>query len=133
VALQTGVIDGQENPYANIYAGKFQEVQKYLSETRHVYTPSFPTVSLARFEAYPENVQEAILEAGRETQDWTYQEAERVEEETKQKLLDAGMEFNVADRAAFVEASKPVYEAFAEEVPGGQALIDEALALADGC
>jgi TRAP-type C4-dicarboxylate transport system substrate-binding protein len=56
-----------------------------------------------------------------------------VEEETKQKLLDAGMEFNVADRAAFVEASKPVYEAFAEEVPGGQALIDEALALADGC
>lgn len=133
VGLQTGVIDGQENPYANIYAGKFQEVQKYLSETRHVYTPSFPTASLAKFEAYPPEVQEAILEAAAETQEWTYQEAARLEDETKQKLLDAGMEFNVADREAFVEGSKPVYETFAQEVPGGQELIDKALALADGC
>ncbi|MGI9492867.1 MAG: TRAP transporter substrate-binding protein, partial [Geminicoccaceae bacterium] len=50
VALQTGVIDGQENPYANINAAKFQEVQKYLSETNHVYTPSFPTASKKLFD-----------------------------------------------------------------------------------
>ena len=39
VALQTGVMDGQENPLAQIYASKFQEVQQYLSLTGHVYTP----------------------------------------------------------------------------------------------
>ncbi len=133
VALQTGVIDGQENPYANIYAGKFHEVQEFLSETRHVYTPSFPTASLSKFNAYPEEVRTAIMEAAAETQDWTYEEAARLDEETKQKLLDAGMKLNVANRDAFVEASKPVYEAFAEEVPGGRELIDRALALADGC
>ena len=41
VALQTGVIDGQENPFAQIYSAKFQEVQKYLSMTGHVYTPAY--------------------------------------------------------------------------------------------
>jgi TRAP-type transport system periplasmic protein len=43
------------------------------------------------------------------------------------------MEFNEADREAFVAASQPVYDLFAEEVPGGKELIDQALALADGC
>ncbi|HLW28216.1 MAG TPA: TRAP transporter substrate-binding protein, partial [Kiloniellales bacterium] len=133
VGLQTGVIDGQENPYSNIYAGRFQEVQTYLTETRHIYTPSFPTASLRRFESYPEEVQEAILRAGRETQGWTYEQAAVLEEETKEKLLEAGMEFNVADREAFVAGSKAVYDAFAEEVPGGAELIERALALADGC
>ena len=64
VALQTGVVDGQENPYANIYAAKFNEVQKYLSETNHVYTPSFPTASKRLFDSWPEEVQNAVLEAG---------------------------------------------------------------------
>ena len=90
-ALQTGVIDGQENPYANIYAGRFHEVQEYLSETNHVYTPSFPTASLRRFNSYPQEVQDAILEAGREVQEWTYQEAEALDQETKQRLIDGGM------------------------------------------
>ena len=43
-ALQTGVIDGQENPFAQIYSAKFQEVQKYLSLTGHVYTPAYVAV-----------------------------------------------------------------------------------------
>ena len=43
------------------------------------------------------------------------------------------MTFNVADRAAFVAASKPVYDQFAAEVKGGKELIDKALALANGC
>jgi tripartite ATP-independent transporter DctP family solute receptor len=133
VALQTGVIDGQENPYANIWAAKFQEVQTYLSQTNHVFTPSFPTASLRLFENWPEEVQQAVMETGDEIQAWTYAEAEKLDGELRQKLIDGGMEFNEADREAFVEASKPVYEQFAAEVEGGQELIDRALALADGC
>jgi TRAP-type transport system periplasmic protein len=133
VALQTGVMDGQENPYVNVHAGRFQEVQRYLSETRHVYTPSFPVVSVQRFNAYPEEVQEAILEEGRELTPWVYELAERLDTEVRDELIAAGMEFNEADREAFVAASQPVYDLFAEEVPGGKDLIDQALALADGC
>lgn len=39
-ALETKAIDGQENPYANIYSAKFYEAQKYLSITQHAYTPA---------------------------------------------------------------------------------------------
>jgi len=133
VALQTGVIDGQENPYVNIDAAKFQEVQKYLSETNHVYTPSFPTASKRLFDGWPQEVQEAVMAAGAEVQPWTYERAAALDEELREKLIAAGMEFNTADRDAFVEASRPVYEQFAAEVEGGQDLIDRALALADGC
>jgi tripartite ATP-independent transporter DctP family solute receptor len=45
VALQTGVIDGQENPLTNIAGGKLNEVQKYLSMSGHVYSPAYPTGS----------------------------------------------------------------------------------------
>jgi len=133
VALQTGVMDGQENPYVNIDAGKFQEVQRYLTETRHIYTPSFPTASLRRFRAYPAEVQRAILEEAAAIQDWTYALAEKLEGEVRDKLIAAGMQFNQSDRDAFVAASKPVYDQFAAEVPGGPALIERALALANGC
>jgi TRAP-type transport system periplasmic protein len=133
VALQTGVIDGQENPYANIASAKFNEVQKYLSETNHVYTPSFPVASLKRWESWPKEVQDAILQAGQEVQPWTYETAAQLDADLRQQLIDGGMEFNEADREAFVAASKPIYEEFAAEVEGGQELIDRALALADGC
>ncbi len=45
VGLQTGVIDGQENPLAQIWGSKLYEVQKYLSLTSHVYTPAYVVVS----------------------------------------------------------------------------------------
>jgi tripartite ATP-independent transporter DctP family solute receptor len=108
VALQTGVIDGQENPYVNINAAKFNEVQKYLSETNHVYTPSFPTASKRLFDSWPQEVQDAVMAAGAEVQPWTYERAAALDEELRQKLIDAGMEFNTADREAFVAASKPM-------------------------
>jgi TRAP-type transport system periplasmic protein len=133
VALQTGVIDGQENPYANIWAAKFHEVQEYLSETNHVYTPSFPTASKRLFDSWPQEVQDAVLEAGAEVQPWTYETAAKLDEDLKQKLIDGGMAINEADREAFFAASQPVYDQFAAEVEGGKELIDKALALADGC
>ncbi len=133
VALQTGVIDGQENPYANINAAKFQEVQKYLSETNHVYTPSFPTASKKLFDSWPAEVQDAVMSTAADVQGWTYDYAAKVEGELRDSLQAGGMEFNVADRDAFVAASTPIYEQFASEVEGGAELIERVLALADGC
>jgi tripartite ATP-independent transporter DctP family solute receptor len=133
VALQTGVIDGQENPYANIASAKFNEVQKYLSETNHVYTPSFPVASVKRWDSWPQEVQDAILKAGQDVQPWTYETATQLDKDLRQELIDGGMTFNEADREAFIAASKPVYDQFAAEVEGGQELIERALALADGC
>lgn len=131
-ALQTGVIDGQENPYAQIASAKFQEVQKYLSITGHVYTPAYVLVSDRHFSALPENVQAALLECGAETQNYVYDEAARLETELLDVIKAAGVEVNEADKDAFIAASKAVYDAFASEVAGGGELIDRVLGLQGG-
>jgi tripartite ATP-independent transporter DctP family solute receptor len=130
-ALQTGVIDGQENPYAQIWSAKFQEVQKYLSITGHVYTPAYVLVSDKHFAKLPEDVQDALVKCARETQDFVYESAARLETELLQNLKDGGIEVNEADKDAFISASTPIYEEFAASVEGGQTLIDTVQGLAN--
>ena len=130
-ALQTGVMDGQENPYAQIASAKFQEVQKYLSITGHVYTPAYIVASKKNFAELPEDVQAGLAECAAKTQDYTYEEAARLETELLEVIKAAGVEVNEADKDAFVAASAPIYKAFAEEVEGGQEMIDKVLGLAN--
>ncbi len=129
-ALQTGVIDGQENPYAQIASAKFQEVQKYLSITGHVYTPAYILTSSKTFAKQSADVQAMLTECASDTQTFTYEKAAQLETELLAVIKDAGVEVNEADKAAFIEASKPIYEGFAAEVEGGQELIDTVMGLA---
>jgi TRAP-type transport system periplasmic protein len=131
VALQTGTIDGQENPLSNIYGGKFQEVQKYLSMTGHVYSPSFIAMGKKYFDDLPADIRATIVDVARSVQGWAYAVAITDENKLYQTLTDAGMQANEADKKAFVAASASVYEQFAAEVPAGKELIATALALAD--
>jgi tripartite ATP-independent transporter DctP family solute receptor len=130
-ALQTGVIDGQENPYAQIASAKFQEVQKYLSITGHVYTPGYILASKKKFDSLPEDVQAVLTDCGNQTQDFTYEAAAEMEKSLLKVIEDAGVEVNTADKAAFIEASKPIYQQFADEVDGAQEMIDTVLGLGD--
>jgi TRAP-type transport system periplasmic protein len=131
VALQTGVMDGQENPFAQIYPSRFQEVQKYLSLTGHVYTPAYLTAG-ASWNRFPEDVRKALEEAAVEMEPVALEIAARLDDELLGKLKAAGMQVNEADKPAFIAASKSIYEEFAKEVPGGQELIDKSLALGKG-
>lgn len=131
VALQTGVIDGQENPLTNIYAAKLQEVQTYLSLTNHVYTPSYLVAGKRTWDKLPAEVQTVIMDSADEIRPWMYALSDQEEKELLQKLTAGGMKVNTTDRAAFVEASQPIYKQFAAEVPDGEALLDQALSLAD--
>jgi tripartite ATP-independent transporter DctP family solute receptor len=130
-ALQTGVMDGQENPYAQIASAKFQEVQKYLSITGHVYTPAYILMSKKKFDGLSEDVQAGLTDCANQTQDFTYEKAAELEESLLKVIKDAGVEVNEADKAAFIEASKPIYDQFAEEVEGGQEMIDTVLGLGE--
>lgn len=129
VALQTGVMDGEENPLSQIYSAKFQEVQKYLSMTGHVYTPAYVVTGAKHFATLPPDVQKILTDAARETQKFVYATAERQDKELLEKLKASGMKVNEADKDAFIAASKPVYDEFSKEVPGGKELIDKAIAL----
>ncbi|MFY0635242.1 MAG: TRAP transporter substrate-binding protein [Vannielia sp.] len=132
VALQTGVIDGQENPLTNIAGGKLNEVQKYLSMSGHVYSPAYPTVGVAAFEKLDPEIQKVLSETAQEVALWAREQGAEQDGKLLEELEAGGMEVNTADRAAFVEASAPLYEKFAAEVEGGQAMIDQVLSLADG-
>ena len=130
-ALQTGVIDGQENPYAQIHSAKFQEVQDYLSITGHVYTPAYVLVSDKHFGDLPEDIQQILEATARETQAYVYALAARMETELLADLEAGGMKVNEADKAAFIEVSKPIYEEFSSSVEGGGKLVDTVMELAN--
>lgn len=129
-ALQQGVIDGQENPYANIYDGRLHEVQRHLSLTSHVYAGNGVVMNRERFSSFPEEVQQWILEAAAEARPIQRQYVQDMEAHFRSELEAGGMEVNEADIPAFVEAAQGVYER--EFFPRyGQELIERIRAMAD--
>jgi TRAP-type transport system periplasmic protein len=60
-ALQQGVVDGQEQPIANYYAGKYMEVQKYFAITNHMYGPAFFIVGAQWLQALPADLKEIVV------------------------------------------------------------------------
>jgi len=128
-ALQTGVMDGQENPFTQIYSAKFQEVQKYLSLTGHVYTPAYATVGAKKWASLSADVRGTLEAVAKETQSFVYDKAARDDEELLGKIKAAGVQVNTPNKDAFIAASKPVYEDFAKEVKGAKEVIDRAIAL----
>jgi len=129
-ALQTGVMDGQENPFSQIVSAKFQEVQKYLSLTGHVYTPAYITVGAKKWASLPADVRKVLEDVAKDTQKFVYATAEKDDNELLAKIKAAGVQVNEADKAAFVAASKNIYQEYSKEVPGSKELIDKALSLA---
>ena len=129
-ALKTGVIDGQENPYAQIWSSKFQEVQQYLSITGHVYTPAYVLTSSKGFAKLPEDIQSDLIAAAEESQEAVYAMAAQLETDLLQNLKDANVAVNEADKQAFIDASKPIYDEFAKSVDGGADLISTVQSLA---
>ena len=129
VALQTGVMDAQENPLAQIYPARFYEVQKYLSMTGHVYTPAYVTAG-ASWSRLPADVQKILSDTAKEMEPVVYKIAAKLDEDLLKKLKEAGMKVNEADKDAFIKASSKIYEDFSKDVPGGKELIDKSLALA---
>ena len=129
-ALQTGVVDGQENPLTQIASGNFQEVQDYLSMTGHVYTPAYLLVGLNRWNSLPEEVRTILEETAKETQAFVYENAERLEGELLAQMQEeSDIEINEADKEAFIAASSAIYEEFGAQVEGGKEMIDTAISL----
>jgi tripartite ATP-independent transporter DctP family solute receptor len=128
-ALQTGVMDGQENPYAQIASAKFYEVQKYLSITGHVYTPAYLVVSTKKWPTLPADVRKILEDTAKETQAFVYAKAAKDDEELLAKMKAAGIKVNTANKDAFIAASKTVYDEYAKEVPAAKEVIERAIAL----
>lgn len=121
-ALQSGVMDGQENPFPQIASAKFQEVQKYLSLSGHVYTPAYLVVGEESWAKLPKDVQGALSKIAWDMGDFARSEGERLDKELMSKVAPP-MIANEVDKDAFIKASRAIYDDFGKEVPGGADLV----------
>lgn len=111
-AVQQRVIDGLENSPPVITANKLQEVAKYYSLTQQFIIPDPQLISLKVFNKLPVDLQEAVMKAGKASQDqfnliW----ADYVEKEYA-TLKAAGVKINEVDKAAFRAAVKPMVDEY---------------------
>jgi tripartite ATP-independent transporter DctP family solute receptor len=121
-ALQSGVMDGQENPFPQIASAKFHEVQKFLSLSGHVYTPAYLVISEESWKKLPGDVQVTLSKIASEMGDFARSEGERLDKELMQKVAPP-MKANEVDKDAFIKASRAIYDDFGKEVPGGAELV----------
>jgi len=121
-ALQSGVMDAQENPFPQIASAKFQEVQKFLSLSGHVYTPAYLIVGEEAWAKLPKDVQGTLSKIAWDMGDFARSEGERLDKELMSKLVPP-MKVNEVDKEAFIKGSAAVYQEFGKEIPGGSDLI----------
>jgi tripartite ATP-independent transporter DctP family solute receptor len=121
-ALQSGVMDGQENPFPQIASARFHEVQKFLSLSGHVYTPAYLVIGEDSWKKLPGDVQATLSKLASELGDFARAEGERLDKELMGKVAPP-MKANEVDKEAFIKASKTIYDEFGKEVPGGTDLI----------
>ena len=124
VALQTGAMDGQENPLVQIYSQRFQEVQDYLSLSNHVYTPAY-VLAGASWNRLPEDVRQVLVETAEEVEGYALEQGAKLDDSLLAKFEEEGMQINKVDTQAFVDGSAPIYEKFGKEVDGGQEMIEK--------
>ncbi len=118
-ALQQGVVDGQENTWSNIFGRKFFEVQDGVTETNHGIIDYLVVASVDWLDALDPAVREQFLTILSEVTETRNSESSKVNDDAKQAMLDAGGEVRALtdeQRAQWVEAMKPVWEKFQDDV-----------------
>lgn len=130
-ALQQKVVDGQDNPYITVNAMKFYEVQKYITNLRYIFSLEPLIVSESVFQSQKPEVQQAILEAGKEATLHSEQYIKDTEGQIKKELEEKGMEISdpANDEKDWIEkATAAVWPKYYDSV-GGKDKLDHVLKL----
>lgn len=116
-SLQTGTIDGQENPYDVIYSSGLQEVQAHLTVWNYVYDPLILGMNADLFDSLSEEDQQIVQDAAAEANEFQIQQNRALEEEQLAELREdmEVIELSEDDLAEFREAMEPVYEAHQDD------------------
>lgn len=130
--LQQGVVEGQENPLANIDSMKFYEVQDYMTLTGHAYHTYAAIMNKQAWDGLPDDlkpvVQDAMIVGRDAAREFTAEDEGRILEEIADQIEI--QELSEEGRAAFIEAAQPIYEEFRPLVT--PELMDKAIAAAEG-
>jgi C4-dicarboxylate-binding protein DctP len=127
-ALQTGVVDGAENPWSNIYTKKFYEVQKDIMESNHGVLDYMVIANAAWWKQLPADVRKALNTAMVESIKYGNKVAEDEAAGYRQKVIDAKkaevLTMRKEDLAKWRAAMKPVWKKFEPEI--GKDILDAA-------
>ena len=126
-ALQTGVVDGQENTWSNIYGQKFFEVQDGTTETNHGIIDYLVVTGTDWWDSLDDDVRDQLSTILAEVTEMRNSESTKVNEEAKAAIIAAGGEvrsLTPEQRAEWVAVMKPVWDQFKDDV--GQENIDAA-------
>lgn len=118
-AMQQKTIDGQENPNTTNFLQKFQEVQKYTTMTKHVYTPFVIMYSKKLWDALPKEDQELLMKTGKEASKWQREYNRKVDAEAAEGLAKAGMtvtKLTPEQQKAFMDATKDIAAQFEGDI-----------------
>ena len=132
-ALQTGVVDGQENTWSNIYGQKFFEVQDGVTETNHGIIDYLVVTSTDFWDSLEDDTRDQFATILQEVTTTRNAESTRVNAEAKAAIVAAGgvvRELTSEQRDAWVSVMKPVWDQFKDDV--GQENIDAAQAINAG-
>ena len=129
-ALQTGVVDGQQNTWSNIYGQKFFEVQDGVTEANIGLLDYMVVTSVDWWDSLPDDVRDQLATILQEVTDTRNAQSFEVNEEAKKAIIDAGgvvRQLTPEQRQAWVDLMKPVWAEFTDDV--GQENIDAAQAI----
>ena len=124
-ALQQGTVDAEENPYAMIDDGKFYEVQKYVSETGHVFSYEILIANKKFMGKLPADLRKVVVDAAHKAIMTQRASLEKEEAAFKAKVTKAGLtanELTPEQKKPFVDATKKVYAQFENEL--GKEIMD---------
>lgn len=109
LAIQQGVVAGQENPIDTIYANKFYEVAPHVTLTQHVYSPIPLAISEKTWQKLTEVDRAAIVRAGQESADWIRKEIRGSDEQQLKEMAAKGAKIARPDVAPWRAAAKSAY------------------------
>jgi C4-dicarboxylate-binding protein DctP len=128
-ALQTGVVDGQENTWSNIYSQKFHEVQKSIGTTNHGVIDYMVITNAGWWDKLPADVRKGLEQAMNEATAYANKLAVDLNEKDRVRIIEAGkakvQDLSKDDIAAWRKAMEPVWKKFEADI--GNDLIQAAL------
>jgi C4-dicarboxylate-binding protein DctP len=129
-ALQTGVVDGAENPWSNIYSQKFHEVQKTIAVTNHGALDYMVITNSGWWDGLPEDVRAGLQKAMAGATEHANKLAAEINDRDQKRIAEAGkakiQTLSKEDVAAWRTAMHPVWEKFQDQI--GKDIIDAAVA-----
>lgn len=118
--LQTGVVNGAENPYSNIFSQKMHEVQKYITETNHGLLDYMVITNTKFWTGLPADVRTELEKILGEVTVSVNQQADALNQGDKQRILEAKtteiITLTPEQRAEWRTAMQPVWKKFEPEI-----------------